>query len=277
MKYERHDPWVFGSSDALRKMTYSSDETQKRRVRLEWLKVYAVVAAITGFLFFLGFVLFLPETPSYPLQSAVSLIGLAGGVGAVFFHRSVVRKLAAVDKHLDLLKARRMEAIARQQAAAAAREEQERADRERFAQEKASAFPNSDRKRPEPQPYGVSNEGAEHYVASWFEYLGQFDVSITTFSGDGGIDVLSRDYVCQVKNYRSGPVTVSEVRDLFGTAVSEGRKAVLFTSSSVTQQGIEFADKNQVALVRFLPQEGKLDAINMHGIDFLNDGNYDSE
>jgi restriction endonuclease Mrr len=188
-----------------------------------------------------------------------------------------VRRLVAVDKYLDILKVRRIDAIARQQAEEAAREEQKKADRDELARQNLSEFMMSGRKRPEPQPYGVSNEGAEHYVASWLEYLGQVDVSITTFSGDGGVDVLSRDYVCQVKNYRSGPVSVSEVRDLFGTAVSEGRKAVLFTSSSVTQQGVEFADKNQVALVRFLPPDGRLDAINFHGIRFLNDGNYDSE
>lgn len=44
--------------------------------------------------------------------------------------------------------------------------------------------------KPEQQPYGVSDEGAEQYVADWMKYLGVRDAEVTSYGNDGGIDVL---------------------------------------------------------------------------------------
>lgn len=131
------------------------------------------------------------------------------------------------------------------------------------------------RVRPEKQPFGVSDQGAESYVAEWFRYLGYLDAEVTVFSGDGGIDVQTEEYVCQVKNYRDKAVSVTEVRELLGVAASERKRAVLFSSSSYTAQAIDFANKNDICLVRFLATEGRLEWINDAGCDFLVNGEYE--
>jgi hypothetical protein len=131
------------------------------------------------------------------------------------------------------------------------------------------------RVRPTPQPYGVSDQGAEHLVAEWLHYLGFEDAQVTQYSGDGGIDVDTYEHVVQVKNYRDKAVSVTEVRELFGVAASERKKAVLFTSSSCTTQAIEFADKNGIALIKFDSRQASLEEINDDGSDFLVNGEYE--
>jgi hypothetical protein len=131
------------------------------------------------------------------------------------------------------------------------------------------------RVRPTPQPYGVSDQGAEHLVAEWLHYLGFEDAQVTQYSGDGGIDVETYEHVVQVKNYRDKAVSVTEVRELFGVAASERKKAVLFTSSSCTTQAIEFADKNGIALIKFDSRQASLEEINDDGSDFLVNGEYE--
>ena len=129
--------------------------------------------------------------------------------------------------------------------------------------------------RPEPQPFGVSDEGAEHLTAQWLQYLGFEEATVTQYSGDGGIDVETLDYVCQVKNYRDKAVSVTEVRELFGVAASERKRAILFTSSGATTQAIEFADKNGIALIRFDAKAARLEEINDDGSDLLVNGEYE--
>lgn len=131
------------------------------------------------------------------------------------------------------------------------------------------------RVRPLPQPYGVSDEGAEHLAAQWLQYLGFEEATVTQYSGDGGIDVETLDYVCQVKNYRDKSVSVTEVRELFGVAASERKRAILFTSTGATTQAIEFADKNEIALIRFDAKTARLEEINDEGSALLVNGEYE--
>ncbi len=133
------------------------------------------------------------------------------------------------------------------------------------------------RVRPKPQPYGVSDQGAEHLVSEWLQYLGFEDAQVTQYSGDGGIDVETIEHVVQVKNYRDKAVSVTEVRELFGVAASERKRAVLFTSSSCTSQAIEFADKNGIALIKFDSRQASLVELNDEGSDFLVNGEYEDE
>lgn len=131
--------------------------------------------------------------------------------------------------------------------------------------------------RPQPQPYGVSDEGAEHLTAQWLQYLGFEEATVTQYSGDGGIDVETLDYVCQVKNYRDKSISVTEVRELFGVAASERKRAILFTSTGATTQAIEFADKNGIALIRFDAKSARLEEINDDGSDLLVNGEYEED
>jgi hypothetical protein len=160
---------------------------------------------------------------------------------------------------------------------------QAKIDAENLRQQKEfkdSAEPNEwllNRVRPTPQPYGVSDQGAEHLVAEWLHYLGFEDAQVTQYSGDGGIDVETIEHVVQVKNYRDKAVSVTEVRELFGVAASERKRAVLFTSSSCTSQAIEFADKNGIALIKFDSRQASLVELNDEGSDFLVNGDYEDE
>lgn len=130
------------------------------------------------------------------------------------------------------------------------------------------------RQRPAPQPYGVSYQGAELLVANWLIYLGERSVQVTKQSGDGGVDVLTEDYCCQVKNYTSQNVSSPEVRDLFGTAVSRDRKPLLFTATALTPDASSFANSNSVAVIQFNVQEASLLGLNEYGEGFLYAGRY---
>lgn len=114
---------------------------------------------------------------------------------------------------------------------------------------------------PDPQPYGVSHEGAEHLSAAWMRHLGVLDAEVTAFSGDGGIDVDSLQFVAQVKNY-TGAVPVEEIRALFGVATIEGKRAVLFTSGILTAAGAEFADRAGIIVIQYNAVEGTLRGLN---------------
>ena len=131
------------------------------------------------------------------------------------------------------------------------------------------------RKRPEPQPFGVSHEGAEHLVAEWLKYLGEENVEVTAFIGDGGVDVETDDYSCQVKNYGEGGVSASEMRDLFGTATAAGKNSILFTSSRLTAPAEEFANATGIACVKYDSQRSLLAPLNSAGRNFLDQGHYE--
>lgn len=124
---------------------------------------------------------------------------------------------------------------------------------------------------PPPQPFGVSHEGAEALVALWMQHLGAVDAAVTPFSGDGGIDVESKDYIAQVKNY-SGTVGVAEIRELAGVALVDGRKPLFFTSGTYAQGAVEFADRASIPLFVYDAVEGTLVAGNSLGQDRLIEG-----
>lgn len=110
---------------------------------------------------------------------------------------------------------------------------------------------------PQPQPYGVSHEGAEALTAAWMRYLGESDADVTRFTSDGGIDVTSTHYIAQVKNY-SGTVGVESVRELAGVSLADGRKPLFFTSGRYASGAIEFAGRVGVALFRYDAVQGTL-------------------
>lgn len=125
---------------------------------------------------------------------------------------------------------------------------------------------------PGPQPFGVSHFGAEQYVAAWMRHLGVPDASVTRASGDGGVDVESEYLIAQVKNYTAATVPIAEVRDLFGTATDRKKQAVLFTSSDVSAEGYLFAERNDIALLRYSAVAGTLSGLNRLGAAIRDNG-----
>lgn len=117
--------------------------------------------------------------------------------------------------------------------------------------------------RPDPQPYGVSHEGAEHWCASWMRYLGALDAQVTVYSGDGGVDIIAENsgWEVQVKNYL-GAVGVVEVRELVGISYVHGRKPMLFTSGTLTSDAVAFAEEAGVAVFSYDVIAGTLTGLN---------------
>jgi len=130
------------------------------------------------------------------------------------------------------------------------------------------------RVRPLAQKYGVSHRGAEELAAEWLRFLGEHGVEITSYSQDGGADVLTASYCCQVKNYEKKPVGVVEVRALLGTAVSQKLKPLLFTASKPTNEALIFCNENDIAVVEFDATNALLFGLTTEGHTLLSQGRY---
>lgn len=96
----------------------------------------------------------------------------------------------------------------------------------------------------------------EDYISGVLNQYG-FSVSKTSYSHDGGIDLLATyekplfagKYIIQCKNW-VGAVGQPEVRDLYGVVMSErANKGILITPSDFTEQAYEFAKDKNIELV----------------------------
>ncbi len=96
----------------------------------------------------------------------------------------------------------------------------------------------------------------EDYISNLFRKLG-FDVEATSYSNDGGIDlvatfnqpIFSGKYIIQCKNW-IGPVGQPEVRDLYGVVMDQrANKGILITPSDYTQQAYDFAKGKNIELI----------------------------
>lgn len=143
--------------------------------------------------------------------------------------------------------------------------EQEQVRVEQMERERQARWLSRPAPAPDPQPFGVSHEGAEHLTAAWMRHLGVLDAAVTQFTGDGGIDVESSEFIVQFKNF-TGSVPVGEVRSLFGVAAADAEKCLLFTSGTITSEGVIFADRVGMALVRYDAVAGSLAGINELGL-----------
>lgn len=126
--------------------------------------------------------------------------------------------------------------------------------------------------RPQPQPFGVSDQGAEKLVAEWVRYLGFRDVEVTAYVGDGGIDVQSSTCIAQVKNY-SNPVGAPSVRELAGVASGDPdkRQALFFAASGYTDTALREATTYRMALFVYDAAEGSLRANNSYAAQVLSE------
>jgi hypothetical protein len=125
--------------------------------------------------------------------------------------------------------------------------------------------------RPEPQPFGVSPRGAEFWVRDAARWLGATEAETTQASGDGGIDVITDDYVISVKHYAK-TVPVEEVREILAVATTAGKRPVLFTSGTLTEAGASFAALAQVAVVQYFVETATFTGLNEAGDEILRDG-----
>lgn len=124
---------------------------------------------------------------------------------------------------------------------------------------------------PGPLPGHTSPRGAEFLAAQWIRALGEPSARVTSFVGDGGVDVESDNYLAQVKHYR-GKVGPAPIRELVGVSRVDGRKPLFFTSGSYTRSAVSFADNSGVPLFIYSASDGTLLSANTHSERILNTG-----
>lgn len=117
--------------------------------------------------------------------------------------------------------------------------------------------------RPIPSPRGTDARGAEEVVAQWMRHLGANDAQVTQYTGDGGIDVVSRRCIAQVKHY-AGSVGVAAIRELVGVAAADRhrRQPLFFTKTGYAAGAVVFADNAGVVLFVYDIERADLRAMN---------------
>ena len=99
---------------------------------------------------------------------------------------------------------------------------------------------------------GLSPKEAETHVGQILKFYGLEGVQKTRYSRDGGIDVESNTAVFQVK-HQVAPVGVQVLREIFGVAAAEGKRAGVFAKTGFTKEAIVFAEKAGIAVFRYIP------------------------
>ncbi|MGQ4330690.1 restriction endonuclease [Streptomyces hayashii] len=93
-------------------------------------------------------------------------------------------------------------------------------------------------------------QDAELAAVDHMRSLGFTDARVTGAGADGGIDVIARDAIAQVKHY-SQPIGVGFVRELRGVADSH-QHLLFYASGGYTKSAQQFADERRVALFSIL-------------------------
>jgi hypothetical protein len=99
---------------------------------------------------------------------------------------------------------------------------------------------------------GLSPKEAETHVGQILKFYGLEGVKKTRYSRDGGIDVESDTAVFQVK-HQVAPVGVQVLREIYGVAVAERKRAGVFAKTGFTKEAIVFAEKTGIAVFRYIP------------------------
>ena len=105
----------------------------------------------------------------------------------------------------------------------------------------------------------ITPHEAEELAAAWLRSLGFDDAQVTRYSRDGGIDVVSRQVVCQVK-FQAASVGVKSIRELYGVSIEKGKHAIFFSKSAYSADALDFARKVGMPLLQL--RERNLHPIN---------------
>jgi hypothetical protein len=104
---------------------------------------------------------------------------------------------------------------------------------------------------PEPPLMTMTPREAEFYCSHLMLFYGAKGSQTTQYSQDGGIDVVSDNFVAQVKHQES-PVGVKVVRETFGVSSQEKKLAIVFAKTGFTNDAISFATQNGVLLISYV-------------------------
>jgi hypothetical protein len=100
---------------------------------------------------------------------------------------------------------------------------------------------------------------AEFLAMRWMEFLGATGCQVSAATQDGGADVFSTEFVAEVKHHAS-PVSPALVRQIFGVATAERKRALFFSLSGYSQASVQFAEQTGVALFTYDFEKGTLNA-----------------
>jgi len=120
---------------------------------------------------------------------------------------------------------------------------------DKAAKEIAQAYDNEAEGVP---PGAMSWRVAEAIVRDWMKQNGYRDARLTPSGPDGGVDVVASGAVAQVKHHAK-PVRLPEVQRIYGIAVAERKKALIFASAGFTPAAREWASRHRVECYRFPP------------------------
>lgn len=112
--------------------------------------------------------------------------------------------------------------------------------------------------RPLPIPSCTPRQ-AEYLARDWMAWLGATGAEVSQATRDGGVDVIADKFVAEVK-HRAIPSSPDLVRQIFGVATVEQKKALFFSLNGYTADAVQFADRAGVALFVYHPSKGTLTA-----------------
>ncbi|QXF84298.1 restriction endonuclease (plasmid) [Rhodococcus pyridinivorans] len=116
----------------------------------------------------------------------------------------------------------------------------------------------------------MSSEDAEFFAAARMRDMGFSDARVTGRGADGGIDVVSRRAIAQVK-WKHSEVTRPDLQRLYGARGADHSKYMLFfaelSDMPYTQPAIEYANKHRIGLFAYTTDR-TLFPLNQHARDF---------
>lgn len=125
----------------------------------------------------------------------------------------------------------------------------------------------SDR-RPPPTRIPADPWDAEVLVAEWMHWAGFSKTRLTSGGADGGIDVVSRHAVAQVK-YTSSAVSRPKIQQLDGIAARAGKQALFFSKAGYSRAAAEWANEARMAL--FVFDGDAIRAFNLHAQEVMDE------
>ncbi|NME78966.1 restriction endonuclease [Rhodococcus sp. 105337] len=119
--------------------------------------------------------------------------------------------------------------------------------------------------------YITCPEDAEHFAAALMRDMGFVDAIVTGAGPDGGLDVVARRAVAQVK-WMHARVGRPDLQRLYGARGSDHSKSLLFftelfSESPYTPQAVDYANAHGIGLFAYT-SDRNLFPQNQHAVDF---------
>ncbi len=114
-------------------------------------------------------------------------------------------------------------------------------------------------RRPPPSRIPADPYDAECLAAEWMHWAGYHTVGLTGRGSDGGVDVVSREAVAQVK-YTNSAVSRPNIQQLHGVASQQEKQSLFFARSGYSRAATEWA--RQVGMALFVIEAGDISPVN---------------